>query len=103
MVAVGPGDRGAFGVHGVKRPPRDCLRPVALVLMSPRQWGHVNFWTLLARNSRTESSRFSSKVARCTRVSAVSQITSLMASFGSMRSKCCNMLRNGMPCGVSAT
>lgn len=101
-----PGDNGAWppGVQGVNGPPaNDCLRPVALALMSPRQWGHVNFCTLFARNSRIESSRFSSKVARCTSVSAVSQITSLIASFESMRSKCCNMLRNGMPCGVSAT
>lgn len=84
----GSGDSGAPGVPpGVK----DCFR------------GHVNFCTLLARNNRMESSRFSNNVARCTRVSAVSQITSLIASLESMRNKCCKMLRNGIPCGVSAT
>lgn len=79
----------------------DCLR-LGLVL-SPRQWGHVNFCTLGARSKRVESSRFSSNVARCTSVSVVSQMISLIGSFGSIRSKCCKMLRNGISCGVSAT
>lgn len=73
---------------------RDCLR---LGLdASPRQWGHANFWTLGARKSRVESSRFSSNVARWTSVSVVSQIMSLIGSFGSIRSRCCRILRNGI-------
>lgn len=44
MALSGLGERGAPGVHGVNGPPaRDGLRPVALALMSPRQWGQVNF------------------------------------------------------------
>lgn len=42
-------------------------------------------------------------MARCTSVSAQSHIISLIASFGSIRSKCWRMLRNGISCGVSAT
>lgn len=79
----------------------DCLR--FGLEMSPRQCGQVNFCMLGVRNKRVESSRFSSSVARCTNVSAVSQIISLMASLGSIRSKCCKILRNGISCGVSAT
>lgn len=67
------------------------------------QCGHENFCTLGDRNSRAESSRFSINVARCTKVSAVSQIISLIASFGSIRKRCCNIFRNGTSCGVSAT
>lgn len=99
MLGFGGGIGGGIGipVFGAI----DCLR---LGLdASPRQWGHVNFCTLGARSKRVESSRFSSSVARCTSVSVVSQIMSLMASFGSMRSKCCKILRNGISCGVSAT
>lgn len=79
----------------------DCFR--FGLEMSPRQWGQVNFWMLGVRNRRVESSRFSSNVARCTSVSAVSQMISLIASLGSIRSKCCKILRNGISCGVSAT
>lgn len=79
----------------------DCFR--FGLEMSPRQCGQVNFWMLGVRNSRVESSRFSSNVARCTNVSAVSQMISLIGSLGSMRSKCCKILRNGISCGVSAT
>lgn len=79
----------------------DCFR--FGLEMSPRQCGQVNFWMLGVRNSRVESSRFSSNVARCTSVSAVSQMISLIASLGSIRSKCCKILRNGISCGVSAT
>lgn len=79
----------------------DCFR--FGLEMSPRQWGQVNFWMLGVRNKRVESSRFSSNVARCTSVSAVSQMISLIASLGSIRSKCCKILRNGISCGVSAT
>jgi hypothetical protein len=68
-----------------------------------QQCGHENFCTLGARNSRAESSRFSINVARCTNVSAVSQIISLIASFGSIRKRCCNILKNGISWGVSAT
>lgn len=53
------------GATGDKGPPDDeCFRPVALVLTSQRQCGHVSFCTLFARKSRFESSRFSSNVAR---------------------------------------
>lgn len=71
--------------------------------MSTLQCGHENLAALGALNNFVESSRFSKSVARCTNVSAVSQITSLTASFGSILSKCCNMFRNGISCGVSAT
>lgn len=79
----------------------DCLR--FGLEISARQCEHVNFCTLGVRSKRVESSRFSSNVARCTSVSAVSQIMSLIASFESIRSKCCRMLKNGISCGVSAT
>lgn len=67
------------------------------------QCAHWNFCTLGVRSKRTESSRFSKSVARCTSFSVVSQMMSLIASFGSMRNKCCRILRNGISCGVSAT
>lgn len=81
--------------------PSDCFR--FGLEMSLRQYEQVNFCTLGVRNRRVESSRFSSNVARCTSVSAQSHIISLIASFGSIRSKCWRMLRNGISCGVSAT
>lgn len=73
------------------------------LVASPRQCGHENFCTLGERSSLTESSWLSRSVARCTNFSVVSQITSLIASLGSIRNKCCSMLRNGTSCGVSAT
>lgn len=81
--------------------PSDCFR--FGLEMSLRQYEQVNFCTLGVRNKRVESSRFSSNVARCTSVSAQSHIISLIASFGSIRSKCWRMLKNGISCGVSAT
>lgn len=81
--------------------PSDCFR--FGLEMSLRQYEQVNFCTLGVRSRRVESSRFSSNVARCTSVSAQSHIISLIASFGSIRSKCWRMLRNGISCGVSAT
>lgn len=90
------GDVGSWTVGA-----RDCFR--FGLEMSPRQCGHVNFWMLGVRSSRVESSRFSRSVARWTSVSAVSHMMSLIASFGSMRSRCCRMLRKGYSCGVSAT
>lgn len=70
---------------------------------SLRQLGQVNFCAVVVRNRRTESSWLSSRVARCTSFSVVSQTTSLTCSFGSIRNKCCSILRNGTSCGVSAT
>lgn len=72
----------------------DCFR--FGLEISLRQCEHVNFCTLGVRNKRVESSRFSNSVARCTSVSAQSHIISLIASFGSIRSKCCRMLKNGI-------
>lgn len=86
-----------FTVTGIS----DCFR--LGLEMSLRQYEQVNFCTLGVRNKRVESSRFSSNVARCTSVSAQSHIISLIASFGSIRSKCWRMLKNGISCGVSAT
>lgn len=71
--------------------------------ISLRQYEQVNFCTLGVRSKRVESSRFSNNVARCTSVSAQSHIMSLIASFGSIRSKCWRILKNGISCGVSAT
>lgn len=86
---------------------RRLVQPAAVAAalpMSPRQCGHVvNLVTLVLRSSRCRSSRVSSSVARCTRFSAVSQIRSLIGSLGSMRSRCCSTLRNGIACGVSVT
>lgn len=96
----GAGGIGAVGCVGVTGA-IDCFR-LGLEI-SLRQCEQVNFCTLGVRNKRVESSRFSSSVARCTSVSAQSHIISLIASFGSIRSKCCNMLKNGISCGVSAT
>lgn len=95
-----------LGVGEVTPPPpgvllRDCLR---LPQASPRcEWQHSLDWTLGERRSRVASCRDSSSVARCTRVSAVSHTMSLTASFGSIRNRCCRMLRNGISCGVSLT
>lgn len=72
----------------------DCFR--FGLEISLRQCEQVNFCTLGVRNKRVESSRFSNNVARCTSVSAQSHIISLIASFGSIRSKCCKMLKNGI-------
>lgn len=91
LVLFGP------GVWG----PTDGLR-VGLVI-SLRQWGQANFCMLGERSKRTEASLSSSSVARCTSVSAVSQMMSLIGSFGSICSRCCSMLRNGISCGVPAT
>lgn len=55
------------------------------------------------RRSLTASSCVSNSEARCTSRSAVSHIISLTASRGSIRNKCCRILRNGISCGVSAT
>lgn len=86
---------GTFGMVGVSGA-IDCFR-FGLHCV------HVNFCTLGVRSKRVESSRFSKRVERCTSFSVVSQIMSLIASFGSMRNKCCKILRNGISCGVSAT
>lgn len=108
-----PGNGGAKGIA----PGWDCCWVVSVtdgrlcgndnfrfgLEMSILQFGHENFWTLGARKSLLESSRFSKSVARWTNVSAVSQIMSLIASFGSMLSKCCKIFKNGISCGVSAT
>ncbi len=48
------------------------------------------------RKIRDDSSLDSSRVALCTKVSAVSHTKSEMASLGSILSKCCRMLRNGI-------
>lgn len=63
----------------------------------------VRTCTLGARSNLAASSLDSSSVARCTSVSAVSHTISLTGSFGSMRSRCCRTLRNGISWGVSAT
>lgn len=55
------------------------------------------------RRSLTASSCVSNSEARCTSRSAVSHIMSLTASRGSIRNRCCRILRNGISCGVSAT
>lgn len=60
-------------------------------------------WRLGDLSNLVASSRLSSNVARCTRVSAVSHARSLAASFGSSRNRCCRTLRKGISCGVSAT
>jgi hypothetical protein len=73
------------------------------LVISIRQCGHENFCTLGERNNRAESSIFSNNVVLCTSFSAVSQTISLIGSFESIRNKCCNILRNGISCGVSAT
>lgn len=67
------------------------------------QWQNNLDWTLGALSSLAASSRFSRSVARWTSRSAVSHIISLTASLGSILSKCCSMLKNGISCGVSAT
>ena len=56
-----------------------------------------------ALSSLWESSLFSRRVARCTNLSAVSQIRSLTGSFGSIRKRCCKMLKKGISWGVSNT
>lgn len=55
------------------------------------------------RRSLTASSCVSNSEARCTSRSAVSHIMSLTASRGSIRNRCCRILKNGISCGVSAT
>jgi hypothetical protein len=60
-------------------------------------------WRLGDLSSLVASSRLSSNVARCTRVSAVSHARSLAASLESSRNRCCRMLKKGISCGVSAS
>lgn len=99
---IAPGwDCGVVSVKDVRLCGNDNFR--FGLAMSIRQCGHENFCTLGALSSLVESSRFSSSVARWTSVSAVSQMMSLIASFGSMLNKCCKIFRNGISCGVSAT
>lgn len=77
------------------RPQQHTRKPTSLGWLWPR--------TLGVRKRRDASCRFSSKVERCTSVSAVSQMISLTASRGSILSKCWRMLKNGISWGVSAT
>jgi len=56
-----------------------------------------------ARSSFALSALLSMRVARCTRVSAVSQMMSLTGSLGSILSRCCRMERKGISWGVSCT
>ena len=68
-----------------------ALRPpsIDLSLLRPLPW-------LGARRSLSLSALFSIRVARCTRVSAVSQMMSDTGSFGSILSRCWRMERKGI-------
>lgn len=75
--------------------PSDGLRPQQHT-RSPTSLGWLCPKTLGVRSRRDASCRFSSSVERCTSVSAVSQIISLTASRGSILSRCCSTLKNGI-------
>lgn len=66
-------------------------------------WGHATLVVLGDLSSLWVSSCCSIKVARWISVSADSQITSLIGSFGSILSKCWRILRKCTDCGVSDT
>lgn len=69
---------------------------------APRGMTKKSTWRDGDRSNLDASCLLSKRVARWTRVSAVSQMMSLIASLGSILSRCCRILRNGISWGVSA-